>query len=81
MEADEGEGRASYLPKYDGEGLIRPFSLLCRGLPPRKERGKGTTEKVDPLRVAPQLDKPDENKDSVLAWQDNNNLEALKKSS
>ena len=74
MEADEGKGRGSYSPKYDSKGLIRPFSSLCSGLPPRKERWKGTTGEVDPLRVTPGLDGPDEDEDSVLAWRDDNGV-------
>lgn len=64
----DGDGSASYSPKYEGEGLTRAFSSLGRGLLPRNERRKATAGDVGPLRVAPGLDGPDEDDvDTVLA--------------
>ena len=46
---------------------MRAFSSLWRGRRPRKERRKGMTGEVEPLRVAPGLEGPEDEVDSVLA--------------
>jgi len=61
---------------------MRAFSSLWRGLLPRNERRKDTAGEVEPLRVAPGLDGPEEDEvDTVLTWRVGNVLDALDKSS
>lgn len=59
---------------------MRAFSSLCRGLVPRNERRKDTTGEVEPVRVAPGLDGPEED-DAVLTCRDGIVQGAFSKSS